>query len=458
MYEIRFVLRLNAQSKKTNEFPVNLEVTLGNQRPRPYSTDVTTLKTYWNNGKVSSKDPLSFSKNEKLSQIQILANEILLRLKLDKKLTYENFHAIYKQSKQVSSAEQADVVAELVKEEKEKEAAKHCLFTYFEEYINREKVLRGWSTGYVRSFKSEINKWRDFHKKRLEELSKEQGKSRKKGQETVEKPLYIEDVTEDIVIDFIGYMRDELDNDVNTIYRTNKRSRQVFEDVVDEKLISDSPYKRVKLKQVIKIPIHLTITEVDKLEALKIQMTGKKASRFLLNILNYFLFACYTGLRYQTLESLTHKEVYDMQYIEVFLDKTKTPTIIPLSERAKACLPEVINPYSDEKVFNVKVNQYGNRELKIIALMAGMDKKLTHHTARHTFATSVCLSNGVPLESLQKMLGHKSIRTTQIYAKIVDIKLSEDMHNLEERLKEKQSKIEDRSEKGELRIIPKKAV
>lgn len=94
MYEIRYVLRLNAQSKKTMEFPVNLEVKIGNQRPRLYSTEVSVLKKYWGNGKVSDKDSLSFSKNEKLSQIQILANEILLRLKLDKRLTYEDFHAI----------------------------------------------------------------------------------------------------------------------------------------------------------------------------------------------------------------------------------------------------------------------------------------------------------------------------------------------------------------------------
>lgn len=366
MYEIRYVLRLNAQSKKTKEFPVNLEVTIGNQRPRPYSTDVSVLKKYWDNGQVCSKDPLAFSKNEKLSQIQILANEILLRLKLDKKLTYEDFHNIYKTSKKVSSEEQADVVAELVKEEKEKEAAKHCLFTYFDDYIDREKVLRGWSSGYIRSFKSEVNKWRKFWEVRLEVLSKEEGLSESEKQKIKERPLYIEDVTQDIVIDFIEYMRETLENQVNTIYRTNKRGRQIFYDAVDNKLIADSPYKNVKLKQIIKIPVHLTVKELNMLEELKLKFKQDKKYRYLLNVLNYFLYACYTGIRYQTLESLSHKEVYEMKYIEVFLGKTKTPTIIPLTERAKVCLPDII-PYSDEKVFKVKCNQYGNKELKLIA-------------------------------------------------------------------------------------------
>lgn len=154
------------------------------------------------------------------------------------------------------------------------------------------------------------------------------------------------------------------------------------------------------------------------LECLKQKLKRQKSFQPLLNILNYFLFACYTGLRYQTLESLSHKEVYDMHYIEVFLHKTKTPTLIPLSERAKACLPE-INPYSDEKIFQVRCNQYGNRELKMIALMAGIDKRLTHHVARHTFAT-ISLAIGIDLHFVSKLLGHTNIKQTLRYAQITD--------------------------------------
>lgn len=72
--------------------------------------------------------------------------------------------------------------------------------------------------------------------------------------------------------------------------------------------------------------------------------------------------------------------------------------------------------------------------LKKIAEICGIDKNFTFHLARHTFATTVTLSNGVPIESVSKMLGHTSIRTTQIYAKVVERKLSEDMQNLRERM------------------------
>jgi len=75
-------------------------------------------------------------------------------------------------------------------------------------------------------------------------------------------------------------------------------------------------------------------------------------------------------------------------------------------------------------------NQRMNGYLKEIADLCKIKKNLTFHLARHTFATTVTLSNGVPIESVSKMLGHTSIRTTQIYAKVVEHKLSEDMQNL----------------------------
>ena len=82
----------------------------------------------------------------------------------------------------------------------------------------------------------------------------------------------------------------------------------------------------------------------------------------------------------------------------------------------------------------VPSNQKMNEYLKEIADLCGIEKKLTSHIARHTFATTVTLLNGVPIESVSKMLGHTNIRTTQHYAKILDIKVSEDMAVLNKKL------------------------
>jgi site-specific recombinase XerD len=86
------------------------------------------------------------------------------------------------------------------------------------------------------------------------------------------------------------------------------------------------------------------------------------------------------------------------------------------------------------QIITVLSNQKMNSYLKEIADACGISKILTFHIARHTFATTVTLSNGVPIETVSKMLGHKNIRTTQHYAKILDIKVSEDMKALRERL------------------------
>jgi site-specific recombinase XerD len=74
-----------------------------------------------------------------------------------------------------------------------------------------------------------------------------------------------------------------------------------------------------------------------------------------------------------------------------------------------------------------------NAYLKEIADLSGIRKKLTYHLARHTFATTITLSNGVPIETVSKMLGHKNLKTTQLYAKVLDLKVDADMDNLKNR-------------------------
>ena len=99
------------------------------------------------------------------------------------------------------------------------------------------------------------------------------------------------------------------------------------------------------------------------------------------------------------------------------------------------------------KLLPVLSNQKMNAYLKEIADLCGINKELTYHIARHTFATTVTLSNGVSIESVSKMLGHKSIKTTQHYAKILDKKVSEDMNNLKLKLFNKEKVNQRKTEK-----------
>jgi integrase len=113
------------------------------------------------------------------------------------------------------------------------------------------------------------------------------------------------------------------------------------------------------------------------------------------------------------------------------------PVNVPLLPQALKILDKYkanIRSLSGGKVFPVMSNQKVNSYLKEISEVCNITKNVTFHLAKHTFATTITLSNGVPIETVSKMLGHKKITTTQIYAKVVERKLKEDMQNFRLRL------------------------
>ena len=153
------------------------------------------------------------------------------------------------------------------------------------------------------------------------------------------------------------------------------------------------------------------------------------------HVRDVFIFSCYTGLAYVDVEKLIEDDIVigmdGRRWIKVNRTKTKTLSSIPILPIAEQILSKYASLTKiDIKLLPVYSNQRTNGYLKEIADLSGITKKLTFHMARHTFATTVTLSNGVPIESVSKMLGHKSLKTTQHYAKILDTKLSEDMKNL----------------------------
>lgn len=155
-----------------------------------------------------------------------------------------------------------------------------------------------------------------------------------------------------------------------------------------------------------------------------------------------FIFSCYTGLAYIDIYNLTSSQITvgidGNHWIMTDRQKTGNSSNIPLLPIAE----EIIKKYENHptvlrsgKLLPVYTNQKVNEYLKTIAENCEINKKLTFHVARHTFATTVTLGNNVSMESVSKMLGHKSIRTTQHYAKILDKKVAEDMHMLRSILK-----------------------
>lgn len=187
---------------------------------------------------------------------------------------------------------------------------------------------------------------------------------------------------------------------------------------------------------------YLTRQELTQLEGLEIGL------RRLYTVRDVFVFSCYTGLAYVDIEKLTPdhlvKGIDGKLWIQTFRQKTDTKSNIPLLTPAL----RILEKYEDDpetsysgSLLPVNSNQKMNAYLKEIATLAGINKTLTFHLARHTFATTITLANGVPIESVSEMLGHKSIRTTQIYAKVIDIKVSEDMSKLESFLSSKDEDV-----------------
>ena len=153
-----------------------------------------------------------------------------------------------------------------------------------------------------------------------------------------------------------------------------------------------------------------------------------------------FIFCCYTGLAYSDVKKLSKDSLVigidGEKWIKTNRTKTGTRSSIPLLPPAIKILKKYENsPLSVSKgvLLPVLSNQKSNAYLKEIADLCGIKKNLTTHLARHTFATTVTLSNGVGIESVSKMLGHTSIKTTQHYAKILDSKVSDDMAILKQK-------------------------
>lgn len=207
---------------------------------------------------------------------------------------------------------------------------------------------------------------------------------------------------------------------------------------VNNKWLKEDPFVGFKLtkKEVVKNPLSRAELKLLTEKEFEIDRLSK--------VRDIFVFCCYTGLAYVDVKQLKTSDIVTGMdgdpWIDTTRQKTDAPTRIPLLPTAL----EILKKYEDDPACNVLgvvlpvlSNQRMNGYLKEIAALCGISKTLTFHIARHTFATTVTLSNKVPLETVSKMLGHRSLKQTLLYAKILDVKISEDMKALKNILKDR---------------------
>lgn len=175
----------------------------------------------------------------------------------------------------------------------------------------------------------------------------------------------------------------------------------------------------------------------------EIELIYKKqfSSKRLDVVKDIFIFSCFTGLAYADIKKLKRTEIIvgidGEKWISTKRQKTDTASRIPLLPIALDIIMKYdgnIKYINEDLALPILSNQKMNSYLKEITGVLGINKELTFHCARHTFATTVTLTNGVPIESVSKMLGHRNLKTTQHYAKILDRKVSDDMMTLRSKL------------------------
>ncbi|ARN77940.1 recombinase [Nonlabens spongiae] len=248
-------------------------------------------------------------------------------------------------------------------------------------------------------------------------------------------------VNHQFITDFDFYLRSVRNCGNNSTVKYIKNFKKIVRIAIANGWIKQDPFLNYKVK------VKTVEREFLSQEEIATMFSKKLHTDRLEVVRDIFIFCCFTGFAYADVKDLTPghvvKGIDGGMWINTSRMKTKVKTNIPLLD-----IPlQIIDKYKDHpvssnknKLLPVLSNQKSNAYLKEIADLCGINKNLTTHLARHTFATTVTLTNGVSIESVSKMLGHTSLRTTQHYAKIVDKKVSNDMNALRSKLNADQKK------------------
>ncbi|WP_317124607.1 site-specific integrase [Amniculibacterium aquaticum] len=390
---ILFLLRRNKINVK-NECPIECRITLDKER-KPFSTGIFINPKNWSSEKQKAFPTNSKNQqiNTQLSLIKQNINQAFLFLQVQEK----NFDVddIYRQYK-----------GENIKEDK-------SIMEIFNLHIAKQEKLIGISTTRVsvRKFYQTKTHVKNFIKWKFNKSD-----------------YLLNDMKMSFITEFEYYLKAEKKFEQNTIHKTLQRFKQMVKLAVGLDFIAKDPFLLHKNKRPKKQVIFLTKEELLEIEK------HKYASLRLQQVADMFVFCCYTGLAYKEMANLKPKDLvlgFDgKKWITVFRQKTNKKYEIPLLTKAE----EILDKYKGE--LPIISNQRFNAYLKEIAEIVGIEKNLTHHLARKTFASSILLYNDVPMEIVSELLGHSEMSITQNhYAKVVKKKVGEQMERLNNKLK-----------------------
>lgn len=377
---ILFLLRRNKANIK-GLCPIECRITLDKHR-KPFSTGIFINPEYWNATKQKAHPPNKGNTqiNTQLSLIKQEINQAFLFLQVQEK----EFSAddIYSQFK-----------GENVKLDK-------SIKQMFHLHISKQEKLIGISTTKV-----SVAKFYQTQAHVLSFIKKKYNRS----------DYLLKDMSMAFITEFEFYLKTEKRFMQNTIYKTLQRFRQIVKLSVALDFLPKDPFLLYKGKKPKKEIVFLSKDELRNLEQ------HQFASERLQQVADMFIFCCYTGLAYTEMATLKESNIQtgfdDNKWLYIKRQKTKKSYEVPLLTKAS----DILGKYrTDDQLLPVVSNQRFNSYLKEIAEIVGIDKILTHHIARKTFASTILLFNNVPMEIVSELLGHSEIGITQQhYAKIV---------------------------------------
>ena len=246
--------------------------------------------------------------------------------------------------------------------------------------------------------------------------------------------LPLSDFTGEVIRAYEVYLKTDKDLCQNTLIRYMKALKKITNRCLANDWIQKDPFVGIKFREEPTEPEFLTLEEVDRI------YNCNPGSKRLEVIKDMFLMSAFTGLAFTDVSQLTEDHIvtdnYGNKWIRKPRQKTKQMSNIPLLDVPLA----IIEKYQGNKkatkkgvLLPIPCNQVMNRYLKEIAEICKINKHLTIHVARHTYAT-LCLSQGVSLKNVSKMLGHASVKMTERYARVLDSSILRDMNAIRDAL------------------------
>lgn len=353
---------------------------------------------------------------------------------------YLNRKKKYFSTKVYLSPDQWDFKKRMVKNHPNADAINHMLYEFMAEIEKKELGL--WqqgkqisldslknsmenqddSTSFIAFFRNEIAK------SSLKESTKRNHLSTLELLRSYKKDVSFSELTFEFISSFDHYLQQKVYH-TNTIAKHMKHLKRHINVAINKEYMEIQKYafRKYKIKSVENNHTHLSPEELGKIESLELGGRFTKLEK----TKDAFLFCCYAGLRYSDFTNLSPENIVKMHQ-ETWLIyksvKTNTEVRLPLYLLFEGKGIEVLNKYQDDLAdfFKLRDNSNVNKELLIIAKLSGLNKRISFHTARHTNATLLIYS-GVNITTVQKLLGHKSVKTTQVYTNIMDITIVRDL-------------------------------